>query len=188
MTVVMLAITKAAASTWIHAGSPRTRKMGTVMSTEMTRAVATTRAATGFPPGPRENDPGDCRQTEYDGGDEDPHDRGSQGFDGNRSTSFPGSRCGKSNVAATPAGDGPRISPAPSRPAITRPTLFLTVSRGPVVVFVTTHLGQPGSGQQVLDLRFGVERAKGIEPSPRAWEALSGPCRRAVTQFRGHSK
>jgi hypothetical protein len=27
------------------------------------------------------------------------------------------------------------------------------------------------SGRQASDLRFGVERAKGIEPSPRAWEA-----------------
>jgi hypothetical protein len=29
----------------------------------------------------------------------------------------------------------------------------------------------PSRGRQAIDLRFRVERAKGIEPSPRAWEA-----------------
>jgi hypothetical protein len=35
----------------------------------------------------------------------------------------------------------------------------------------TLHGRGTGSGSQACDLRFGVERAKGIEPSPRAWEA-----------------
>jgi hypothetical protein len=39
----------------------------------------------------------------------------------------------------------------------------------------TTVLGRGvARGQQSVDLRFVVERAKGIEPSPRAWEAPSG--------------
>jgi hypothetical protein len=49
MTVGMLTITKAAVSTKIHGGSPWTKKTGTVMSTEMTRAAATTRTPIGFP-------------------------------------------------------------------------------------------------------------------------------------------
>ncbi len=36
-------------------------------------------------------------------------------------------------------------------------------------------------GRQARDLRFGVERAKGIEPSPRAWEARVLPLNYART-------
>jgi hypothetical protein len=35
----------------------------------------------------------------------------------------------------------------------------------------TIHGMKAASGWRARDLRFGVERAKGIEPSPRAWEA-----------------
>jgi hypothetical protein len=53
----------------------------------------------------------------------------------------------------------------------------------------TTVLGRGvARGQQSVDLRFVVERAKGIEPSPRAWEASSDrPVWSDPTARRGHS-